>query len=335
MELVVSSVNKALELACAVIRRPSDWLASAPRGIPVMEYAEPVTTIYTRPWQRVLFCPERDANPFFHLFESLWMLGGRDDAAFLDQFTTNFSRFAEPDGHLHGAYGHRWRWHFGMDQLRDVIDLLHREPDTRRAVIAMWDPSFDLHAKANDIPCNTNVYFRIRGGKLHMSVVCRSNDIILGCYGANAVHFSVLMEYVAAHLKLPMGRYTHFSHNWHYYLDNPFIQLMKTGAAIDHGSDYYAIGAGPQMQPLAVVNIATTHWDADLRTFLSDDWHDPTNYSDVFFIGVATTMRDAWSNYKRGDLETALYLAKQIKSPDWRSACVGWLNRRINRRNSK
>ena len=35
---------------------------------------EPVTTVYERPKERVLFWPQRDANPFFHFYEGLWML---------------------------------------------------------------------------------------------------------------------------------------------------------------------------------------------------------------------------------------------------------------------
>jgi hypothetical protein len=41
----------------------------------------PVVTCYSAPTQRVLFSPMRDANPFFHLMEALWMLAGRDDVA--------------------------------------------------------------------------------------------------------------------------------------------------------------------------------------------------------------------------------------------------------------
>src|SRR5678816_542793 len=100
----------------------------------------PVTTVYERPTERVLFDPKRDANPFFHLFEALWMLSGRQDATWLDRFVKDFSsRFTEEDGTQHGAYGHRWRNAFGFDQLHHVVNTLRSDPTSRQCVIQMWD----------------------------------------------------------------------------------------------------------------------------------------------------------------------------------------------------
>src|ERR1700733_5124864 len=66
----------------------------------------PVMTINHFPMNRVSFNERRNANPFFHLMEALWMLAGRNDATWLDQFVGDFSkRYAEPDGKMHGAYG--------------------------------------------------------------------------------------------------------------------------------------------------------------------------------------------------------------------------------------
>ena len=46
---------------------------------------------------------------------------------------------------------------------------------------------------------------KIKNGRLQMTVHCRSNDIIWGTYGANAVHFSILQEYVAARIGVDLG----------------------------------------------------------------------------------------------------------------------------------
>jgi hypothetical protein len=43
----------------------------------VLVMQTPVTSVYRNPCERVLMDPLRDANPFFHLMESLWMLAGR------------------------------------------------------------------------------------------------------------------------------------------------------------------------------------------------------------------------------------------------------------------
>src|SRR5580765_2589210 len=71
----------------------------------------PVMTVTQFPRERVLFSAARDANPFFHLAEGIWMLAGRYDAKFLDQFVSNkySNLYAEKDGAVHDAYGFRWR----------------------------------------------------------------------------------------------------------------------------------------------------------------------------------------------------------------------------------
>src|SRR6185312_5208239 len=128
----------------------------------------PVLICNQYPTRRVLFNPRRNANPFFHLMEALWMLAGRNDSEFLNSFVGDFGkRFAESDGTLHGAYGYRWRKHFDLewggaenlpDQLETAVNLLRKNPDDRRVVIAMWDPVADLGADKKDICCNTHIY---------------------------------------------------------------------------------------------------------------------------------------------------------------------------------
>ena len=55
----------------------------------------PVTIHYLNPKEHVLLNPIRDANPFFHLMEAMWMIAGRDDSAFLDFYIRGFiKRFA-------------------------------------------------------------------------------------------------------------------------------------------------------------------------------------------------------------------------------------------------
>lgn len=324
----VDNVNEAFRKGAHHILHDDNWHEITPRdGNVTREYDEPVCTIYRKPWRRVLFCEVRDANPFFHLMEALWMLQGRDDAHWIGQFSKNIGQFAEDDGRFHGAYGYRWR--SPVDQITTAANLLCKNPDTRRAVISMWSPAADLGANRRDIPCNTHIYFKIRNGKLNMTVCCRSNDIIWGCYGANAVHFSILQEYMARKIGVKMGLYYHISDSWHYYLENPTYKKLKMGAAYGE-QDYYA-GHGytpSRIASAAICNEETDVWDADLSRFFTDDWDDPIMYKDLFFSKTAYPMRDAWRCYKRGDFEAALHLCKNIASPDWELACTQWMMRR-------
>jgi hypothetical protein len=180
----------------------------------------PVTTVYLRPVERVLFWPERDANPFFHLLESMWMLSGRRDIEPLTKIVKRMQDFSDDGIVQHGAYGHRWRVFFGKNQLRQIISQLEKNREDRRCVLQMWDAREDLGRNGRDVPCNTTATFQINSeGALDLAVFCRSNDIVWGAYGANAVHFSFLLEYVATCLNVPIGRYYQISVNWHGYLD--------------------------------------------------------------------------------------------------------------------
>ena len=193
------------------------------RNGPVRESECPVTTVYHRPQERVLFWEQRDANPFFHFMESLWMLGGRHDLDYVYQFNKGMKRYSDDGKTLWGAYGWRWREYWtdrtndqSIDQLSIIIKRLKEDPTDRRCVLQMWDAVSDLDRDGKDVPCNTSIYFKIDADKrLQMTVCNRSNDIIWGAYGANAVHMSMLQEYMAGALRVGVGTYYQVSDNYH------------------------------------------------------------------------------------------------------------------------
>jgi len=76
--LDVTNVHDALPRALKLL--DVEGVQRGSRNGPVL-IGPSVTTIYNRPTDRVIFWPQRDANPFFHLYESLWMLAGRRDVA--------------------------------------------------------------------------------------------------------------------------------------------------------------------------------------------------------------------------------------------------------------
>jgi len=77
-----------------------------------LEYPEPVCTVYERPFERVLFDPVRDANPFFHLMEALWMLAGRRDVAWRRASIGAWRHIRTMASFNNAAYGYRWRRQF-------------------------------------------------------------------------------------------------------------------------------------------------------------------------------------------------------------------------------
>jgi len=189
-----------------------------------------VTNEYLYPNMRLLFSEERDANPFFHLIEAMWMLAGRKDIAILKRFAANIASYSVDGETMHAAYGYRWIHHFGVDQIIEVIKKLRSQPNTRQAVLQIWSPEDDLvnsQENSKDRACNLSVVFTARpipgmpedskNYMLDMQVFNRSNDAIWGCYGANYVHFSFLMSFVAELSGMSLGTYSQISSNFHMY----------------------------------------------------------------------------------------------------------------------
>jgi hypothetical protein len=248
------------------------------------------------------------------------MLAGRNDAASLNVFVRDFGeRFAEPDGLVHGAYGHRWRQAFIMDQLEFVIDKLQREPSSRQCVIQMWDCDHDLMTEVKDRPCNTHIYLRIHESRLDLTACCRSNDAIWGAHGANAVHFSVLQEYLAARLGLQIGILYQFSNNYHVYLSElkKYTSLDDNRYADDH------------VRPLLMFTEPSAI-DRDLVRFMQ--CFEKRDYSAKFvnpwFEQVLIPMMMAHHQFKDKRHAHAIQFAGQIEAIDWRVACQEWLERR-------
>lgn len=331
------NVNDAFAQGIDFFRRSMLNVSKEPsRNGAVLVACEPVTTVYYRPTERVLFCALRDANPFFHLFESIWMVAGRRDAAYPAQFAKQILEYAD-DGVLHGAYGHRWRSWFGVDQLRQIVAELSRDPSSRRCVLGMWDPSVDLTVAmkgGKDVPCNTQAFFRVQEGTLDMTVTNRSNDVIWGAYGANAVHFSVLQELVATGAGLTVGRYYQVSNNYHVYADRPDVQRLLAAPMrdIEDGIEMYDDGElDGAVEPLLM-------FTGDLNTDISQAEEfvglgSKMGAQTAFYAHVALPMLAAHTLHKKGDTSASLEVIgralRAVPRNDWLVAATQWLQRRM------
>jgi thymidylate synthase len=327
----------------------------------VLVMPRPVMTEYSDPTNRVLFSPMRDANPFFHVMETLWMLAGRNDLPWLTRFNKKFAAYSDDGGLTQpGAYGYRWRNYFGHDQLKDIILELKQNPDSRRIVLTMWDGGSrkdwllqnefgpeghqwqqfgDAYAAAigsADVPCNTHAYFDTIDGRLNMTVCCRSNDIIWGAYGANAVHFSFLLEFLATASGIPMGKYRQFSNNFHLYTNVVAESMLMPMARDVEQSDRYLmkekqwdmimVPVAPPLRKVALMQTDLETFEHDLFRFMGDEEAD--TFQEPFFEKVASPMWDAHAEYRDKRYDGAIEHANLIGAEDWRIACVDWLQRR-------
>ena len=295
-----------------------------------IEFPTPFCVTFSHPTERVLFYPERDANPFFHLMESLWMLAGRNDVEWISKYNKKISDYSDNGKIFHGAYGHRWRNHFKggpkefKDQLDHIFIRLHKFNNDRRCVLTMWDPNIDLvmHNDGKDYPCNTQVFFSKRKEILNMTVINRSNDIIWGLFGANAVHMSMLHEYVASRASCEVGTYTHFSNNAQAYVET----LDKVKNIQPDYESYLIIGDEATQyhsQPL-MDNWLT--FDDELKVWFQNE--EVNAFENKFLSLTACKVREGWYFWKQKNILKAIEVCSTIEDRAWRKACVEWLQRR-------
>ncbi|MFZ4394551.1 MAG: thymidylate synthase [Kiritimatiellia bacterium] len=187
------------------------------------------------PQQRWVFSREPAINPAFAIAEVVWILSGRNDSAFLNYFLSSLPKFAGNDDTYHGAYGHRLRAAFGMDQLNRAFHTLAAVPSSRQVVLQFWNPPSDMPSHAGipaapDIPCNVCALLKIRDGQLHWTQIIRSNDVFRGL-PYNLVQFTTLHEVMAGWLKVGLGPYVHYADSLHLYESD--IDAVRKSAKCD------------------------------------------------------------------------------------------------------
>lgn len=318
------NVSEALYLGINKLAQDGVWLES--RAGRMIEMPCPVTTVYYQPTERVMFYPLRNANPFFHLMEGFWMLAGRNDVGWLTNFNKRMKEYSDDGFVLNGAYGYRWRNHFMHDQLKQAVSRLKKYENDRRTVVSMWDANNDLSTSndSKDIPCNTQIYFKVRDGFLNMTVTCRSNDIIWGAYGANAVHFSMLHEYMAAMVGVRVGTYYHLSDSFHAY-EEQFNKLKDMKCDWD---SYLTLGPDRmRWDPLPMVTDPLSFDDEVQQFCLGDNVSKTRYYRNTFFSLVAEPIRHAWMLRKNGDTKEAVKALEMVPALDWRKACIEYIER--------
>jgi thymidylate synthase len=281
-----------------------------------LAWQAPVMVCNASPYRRVLFDPVRNANPFFHYMEAIWMLAGSNDAHFLGRFSRQIKSYSDNGSIFHGAYGHRWRTHFGQDQLDSVIYQLIKNPHSRRVVLSMWDPRVDMESFSKDLPCNTHIYFRVVDRKLTMTVCNRSNDLVWGMMGANIVHMSILQEYVANAIGVEPGILYQFTNNLHVY--KGWEDKWR-----DHWDHWYELNPMCRSHKFSPSTLDTV----EAERFVLDGIHTNVPYKSKILRDNAVPMFDAWLMYKADDLPMAKHIASRIYDDDWRRACVDWLTR--------
>ena len=160
--------------------------------------------------------------PWSFIPEQMWFLNGTNRIEWLSKHTKIWDSFAD-DGIVSSAYGTRWRNWFqqgsenkALDQLSTVLEKLRKDPSSRHGVILMWDPEFDLVYAQKNVPCPYTFTLMIIKNRLHMHLIVRSNDMVLG-FPTDVAGFALLQCILAQELGVEPGVYTHSISNAHIY----------------------------------------------------------------------------------------------------------------------
>jgi thymidylate synthase len=234
---------------------------NAPRGLPSRERLN-VSFLLTAPWERVPYLASRKTNIIFNFAHVLWILSGRDDLEMIAYYAPTFQRFSTDGRTLMGsAYGPRIFQRGdqgGPSQWDRITNVLAGDPDSKRAVIQLFDSAEPLGDDNIDVCCTLALQFLIRNGRLHATCFMRANNAFQGIVG-DVFSNTFLQEFLATQLGLEMGCYAHHVGSMHI-ID---ADLERTGRVLAEAAHRNA--ASPRFRFPSMP--ATTSWN-DIRQVL-------------------------------------------------------------------
>jgi thymidylate synthase len=163
------------------------------------------------------------------IHELLWFLKGTGNISYLKEHNVKiWDAWADENGDLGPVYGVMWRsWpnpHGGtIDQIADVIEQIKTNPDSRRLIVAAWNPA-ELPNQALP-PCHSWFQFYVANGKLSLQLYQRSGDIFLGI-PFNIASYTLLLHMIAQQTNLQVGEFIHTIGDLHLY-DNHQEQVAE------------------------------------------------------------------------------------------------------------
>jgi thymidylate synthase len=167
------------------------------------------------------------------LHELLWFIRGETNTSYLNENgVTIWDDWADADGNLGPVYGKQWRsWEARdgrvIDQLRDAVEMIRKNPDSRRIIVSAWNVG-DLEDMALP-PCHLLYQFYVADGRLSCQLYQRSADIFLGV-PFNIASYALLVLMIAQVCGLEPGDFVHTLGDAHLYsnhLEQARLQLTR------------------------------------------------------------------------------------------------------------
>jgi thymidylate synthase len=167
------------------------------------------------------------------IYELLWFIKGQTNIAYLQEHGVSiWNEWADGNGELGPVYGKQWRSWEGADgqthdQLKDTIEQIKKNPDSRRLIISAWNVG-ELSQMAL-LPCHTMFQFYVADGKLSCQLYQRSADSFLGV-PFNIASYALLTLMIAQVCDLSPGEFIHTFGDVHLYnnhLEQARLQLTR------------------------------------------------------------------------------------------------------------
>jgi thymidylate synthase len=269
-------------------------------------------------------------NPAFAIAEVVWILCGRNDSAMLNYFNPILPRYAGDGDTYHGAYGHRLRHHFGVDQLDRAYKALSANAGTRQVVLQLWDSTADLPDETGlpankDVPCNISSLLKVRNGRLEWTQIMRSNDLFRGL-PHNVIQFSSVQEVLAGWLGLTPGAYHHFSDSLHLYGSDGDVHSCIETTILPPNSDSLAVAKEESDDAFQVLSKhcdflagPDTSTNAILDSTVGDEL--PEAHRNFAIVLTADAIR------RRGMLEEAIFAMNRCTNPCLNVMFERWMRR--------
>lgn len=167
------------------------------------------------------------------IHELLWFLKGDTNIGYLKENGVRiWDEWADAQGNLGPVYGYQWRsWPTAdgkhIDQITQVIDMIKKNPDSRRLIVSAWNVA-DINTMKLP-PCHAFFQFYVANGKLSCQLYQRSADIFLGV-PFNIASYALLTMMIAQVCNLELGDFVHTLGDAHLYtnhIDQAKLQLTR------------------------------------------------------------------------------------------------------------
>ena len=170
-------------------------------------------SVLKNPTKNILTSEQRNLSMRYAIGEMLWYMSGNNKLKEIQKYTRGWDRMSDDGETVNSNYGYCIKHKYGFNQWTYVREELKRNPNSRRAVIHIKEPS---QKESNDVNCTVCLQFFIREGKLYLTTYMRSNDIWMG-FPYDVFQFTNMQILMSMELGVELGTYTHIAGSLHLY----------------------------------------------------------------------------------------------------------------------